>query len=91
MSSAALPQSPDPLLPDPDTLAPDQLRDALREAHRMLAERQGHLDLIEQLAGIGSREIDLERDAIRWSRERKVRSARSTAVSRGVQPLRLAR
>ena len=71
MSPASLPQSSDPRLPDPDTLAPEQLRDALRHAHRLLAERQRHLDLIEQLAGIGSWEIDLERDAIRWSRELK--------------------
>ena len=57
--------------PDLDSLNAEQLREALRDAHRQLAERERHLDLIEQLAGIGSWEIDLERDAIRWSRELK--------------------
>lgn len=56
---------------DPDTMPPEVLRDALRDAYRRLAERDRHLELIEQLAGIGSWEIDLERDAIRWSRELK--------------------
>ncbi|MBC7843463.1 MAG: PAS domain S-box protein [Gemmatimonadaceae bacterium] len=67
-SASSLPAaSPD----DVDMLDTAQLREALRSAHRELAERQRHLELIEQLAGIGSWEIDLERDAIRWSPELK--------------------
>jgi PAS domain S-box-containing protein len=54
---------------DLDSLSPDALREALRDARRQLADRQRHLDLIEQLAGIGSWEIDLERDAVVWSAE----------------------
>ncbi len=46
-----------------------QLREALRDARREFAERERHLELIEQLAGIGSWEIDLAHDRIRWSRE----------------------
>ncbi len=57
--------------PDPDSLSPDQLRAALREANQRLAERERHLELIEHLAGIGSWEIDLDRDSVRWSRELK--------------------
>lgn len=59
------------LAPDPDSLSPDQLRAALREANQRLAERERHLELIEHLAGIGSWEIDLDRDSVRWSRELK--------------------
>lgn len=66
------PTSP-PAAPPADlhTLDAEQLREALRDAHRELAKRERHLELIEQLAGIGSWEIDLERDSIRWSRELK--------------------
>lgn len=56
-------------LPDPDTLSESELREALRDAHQQLVDRQRHLDLIEQLAGIGSWEIDLETDRVFWSAE----------------------
>ena len=55
-----------------------------------------HLDLIEHLAGIGSWEIDLATDEIRWSREQQrihgVTEADAprthTAFMRMVHPLR---
>jgi PAS domain S-box-containing protein len=58
-----------PSLPDLDHLSPDALRALVRETHRRLTDKQRHLDLIEQLAGIGSWEIDLEHDAVIWSAE----------------------
>jgi len=40
-------------------------------AEQRLAARERQMDLIEELAGLGSWEIDLETDAIRWSREQQ--------------------
>lgn len=64
-SPSPLPAAP---LTDVDTLDTAKLREALRSAHRELAARERHLELLEQLAGIGSWEIDLATDRMRWSR-----------------------
>ena len=62
------PDGPLPM-PDLDALSPEALRALVRETHRQLADKQRHLDLIEQLAGIGSWEIDLDTGAVIWSTE----------------------
>ena len=41
------------------------------EAERRLTELERQIDLIEQLAGLGSWEINLPTDKIRWSREQR--------------------
>ena len=51
-------------------------------AEQRLLERERQMDLIEQLAGLGSWEIDLETDAIRWSREQ----SRIHGFERGAEP-----
>lgn len=45
------------------------LRAALVAERRARADRERQVDLIEQIAGLGSWEIDLVTDRIRWSRE----------------------
>jgi len=62
-----------PASPDPSSDAADiaALREELARARRLLADRERQMDLIEQLAGLGSWEIDLATDAVRWSREQR--------------------
>ncbi len=45
--------------------------DGQRTAERRVAEREKHMDLIEQIAGLGSWEIDIPNDLILWSREQR--------------------
>jgi PAS domain S-box-containing protein len=45
--------------------------DARQAAERRLSEREQQIDLLEQIAALGSWEIDLDTDAIRWSREQR--------------------
>jgi PAS domain S-box-containing protein len=47
---------------DPDAPAP---------LARVLADREQQMDMIEELAGLGSWEIDLTTDAVRWSRQQR--------------------
>lgn len=42
-----------------------------RDAEHRLREREQHLDLVEQLACLGSWEVDLTTDRVRWSREQR--------------------
>ncbi|HEU4630773.1 MAG TPA: PAS domain S-box protein [Gemmatimonadaceae bacterium] len=49
--------------------ASDDLLAELHRARQALGDRERQMDLIEELAGLGSWEIDLATDAIRWSRE----------------------
>lgn len=51
----------------PDTV--EALREALAAERHARADRERQVDLIEQIAGLGSWEIDLSTDRIRWSRE----------------------
>jgi PAS domain S-box-containing protein len=49
----------------------ERLAEAREAAERRLTERKRQMDLIEQIAGLGSWEIDLATDEIRWSREQR--------------------
>ncbi|MCA0377134.1 MAG: PAS domain S-box protein [Gemmatimonadetes bacterium] len=62
---APSPTSSPTALPD----APESIRQALEEERRARADRERQVDLIEQLAGLGTWEIDIATDAVRWSRE----------------------
>ncbi|HZF68985.1 MAG TPA: PAS domain S-box protein [Gemmatirosa sp.] len=63
---------PAPGLPAPDAdLDPSLLLAELRRARQALHDREQQIDLIEELAGLGSWEIDLATDAVRWSREQR--------------------
>ena len=55
----------------PGPSAPDLVLADLRRAQQALRDREQQMDLIEELAGLGSWEIDLATDAIRWSREQR--------------------
>jgi PAS domain S-box-containing protein len=59
------------LVPPSEPPAPDPLPSELRAARQALRESEQQRDLIEELAGLGSWEIDLATDEIRWSREQR--------------------
>ncbi|AHG91648.1 PAS sensor protein [Gemmatirosa kalamazoonensis] len=52
-----------------DRLAGEATAEGKRLAEQALREREQQMDLVEQIAGLGSWEIDLRSDAITWSRE----------------------
>ncbi|WP_158508988.1 hybrid sensor histidine kinase/response regulator [Gemmatirosa kalamazoonensis] len=54
-----------------------------RGAEQKLREREQQMDLLEQIAGLGSWEIDLATDGIRWSRElRRIHGVDETTAPR---------
>ncbi len=65
---ATVPSSPHPS--SPPSSAPTA-PDASSSLARMLADREQQMDMIEELAGLGSWEIDLATDAVRWSRQQQ--------------------
>jgi PAS domain S-box-containing protein len=54
-----------------DRLALAAAGEAERRAEQRLREREQQVDLIEQIAALGSWEIDLTTDRLRWSREQR--------------------
>jgi PAS domain S-box-containing protein len=54
-----------------DRLALEGAVGARRSAERALRDRGQQMDLVEQIAGLGSWEIDLTTDAVLWSREQR--------------------
>jgi PAS domain S-box-containing protein len=73
-----LPSAPPAVPPASGALTPHDgppgvasLEEELRRARQALRERDQQVDLIEELAGLGSWEIDLATDRVYWSREQR--------------------
>ena len=70
MSHATVVAQPPDLTGAP-AASPEGVLAELRRVQRALAEREQQIALVEELAGLGSWEIDLATDAVRWSREQE--------------------